>query len=126
MSITKAFSDLISSFYELLSSIFGAAYSIISSVINAVVGFITGIFSLAGNVLEGLIKAAGGLGKFVAGKSSSAIAAIRDSIRDVNTDQRFTFTGNLVVLGLGAIAMFAFVTYTAQGQRLVGQKKKTA
>ncbi|KAJ6439738.1 AP-2 adaptor complex subunit alpha [Purpureocillium lavendulum] len=97
MAITTAIADLFNSFYELLASIFGAAYAIVHSVVTAVVGFITGIFRLAGDVLGGAIDIAGGVGKFVA--------------------------GNIVLISVGALLAFAFVRYTAQGQRIAAQKK---
>ncbi|GJN71882.1 hypothetical protein VFPFJ_02607 [Purpureocillium lilacinum] len=97
MAITTAISDLFKSFYELISSIFGAAYAIVNSVVGAVVGFVTGIFKLAGDVLGGAIDIAGGVGKFIA--------------------------GNIVLISVGALLAFAFVRYTAQGQRIAAQKK---
>ncbi|UNI22766.1 hypothetical protein JDV02_008626 [Purpureocillium takamizusanense] len=97
MAITTAVSDLFNSFYELLSSVFGAAYAIVNSVVGAVVGFVTGIFKLVGDVLGGAVDIAGGVGKFLA--------------------------GNIVLISVGALLAFAFVRYTAQGQRAVTQKK---
>ena len=119
MAITTAISDLFKSFYELISSIFGAAYAIVNSVVGAVVCFVTGIFKLAGDVLGGAIDIAGGVGKFIAGKPPTRTRhrLCREGMSNGG------IVGNIVLISVGALLAFAFVRYTAQGQRIAAQKK---
>ncbi|KAF7561639.1 hypothetical protein G7046_g2507 [Stylonectria norvegica] len=97
MAITSAIADLFNSFYELLASILGTAYAIVHSIVAAITGLVTGFFNLIANVLSGLVEVTGGVGKFVA--------------------------SNIVLLSIGALAAFAYVRYTASGQRAVASKK---
>ncbi|KAF4458830.1 hypothetical protein FALBO_14423 [Fusarium albosuccineum] len=99
MSITAAINDFFSSIYELLSSVFSTLYAVIHSIFSAILGFVSGLFNLIGDVVSGLVDVAGGVGKFVA--------------------------GNAAILAVGAIGAFAYVRYTAQGQRLAANSKKT-
>ncbi|KAF4973455.1 hypothetical protein FZEAL_9329 [Fusarium zealandicum] len=97
MAITSAINDFFSSIYELLASIFSTIYAVIHSVFSAILGFVQGFFNLIGDVVTGLVDVAGGVGKFVA--------------------------GNAAILAVGALGAFAYVKYTAQGQRVASNKK---
>jgi phage-related protein len=97
MAITSAISDLFKSFYELFASVLNAAYTVIHSIFLAVYNFVTGIFTLAGDLLGGLVDVTGSVGKFVA--------------------------SNIVVFAIAIVGVFAYVRFTAQGQRVVADKK---
>ncbi|KAM5346344.1 hypothetical protein ACJ41O_009349 [Fusarium nematophilum] len=96
MAITSAINDFLRSIYELLASVFSTIYAVIHSVLVAILGFARGLFNLIADVASGLVDVAGGVGKFVA--------------------------GNAAILAVGAIAAFAYVRFTAQGQRAAAKK----
>ncbi|KAM0421090.1 hypothetical protein ACHAPT_011161 [Fusarium lateritium] len=103
MAITTAINDLLSSIYELFASVFSTIYAIVHSVLSALLGFVRGLFNLIGDVTSGLVDVAGGVGKFVAG-------------------MLFFLFCNAALIAVGAIAAFAYVRYTAQGQRVATKK----
>ncbi|KAI9900483.1 hypothetical protein N3K66_004745 [Trichothecium roseum] len=97
MAITTAISDLFNSLYELLSSVLGTAYAIVHSIFTAAFNFVNGILSLAGDIIGGFINVTEGVAKFIA--------------------------GNIILLAIGALGAFAYVRFTASGQRLASAKK---
>jgi len=97
MAITSAISDFVASIFELFSSVFNTAYALVHSIVTAAVNFVSGIFTLVADMLSGVVDIAGGIGKFV--------------------------FGNIVVIALVGAGVFAYMRYTAQGQRLATGKK---
>lgn len=77
MAITNAFTDLIKSIGELLSSVFGAAYAIVHSFIMGVFNLFAGFFAFIGDLGKGVFDLAGGVGRFVAGRSTHSFLSPR-------------------------------------------------
>ncbi|KAF5006294.1 hypothetical protein FDECE_7325 [Fusarium decemcellulare] len=120
MSITAAINDFFSSIYELLSSVFSTLYAVIHSIFSSILGFVSGLFNLIGDVVSGLVDVAGGVGKFVAVLCFKALVCLYQC-----TVLLTGGIGNAAILAVGAIGAFAYVRYTAQGQRLAANSKKT-
>ncbi|KAJ4294965.1 hypothetical protein N0V88_005205 [Collariella sp. IMI 366227] len=91
MAITNAFTNLIKSIGELLSSVFGAAYAIVHSFITGVFNLFAGFFAFIGDLGKGVFDLAGGVGKFVA--------------------------GNVVILALIGAAGYAYMRFVQQPQQ---------
>jgi phage-related protein len=68
-----AFEDFFKSIYELFASIIGTFASLINTLITTVVNFFSGVVNLFLDVGKGAVDLVGGIGKFIAGKSSTII-----------------------------------------------------
>ena len=69
MTITAAINDLVSSIFELFSSVLGGIYNTVHAIFAAFIGLFSGVINLVLDVFKGAIDVAGGLGKFLASKS---------------------------------------------------------
>lgn len=65
-----AFEDFFKSIYELFASIIGTFASLINTLITTVVNFFSGVINLFLDVGKGAVDLVGGIGKFIAGKST--------------------------------------------------------
>lgn len=115
MAITTAISDFFASILELFSSVFNGAYALVHSIFTAAFNFVSGIFTLITDLLSGVIDVGEGIGKFVFGKSPESYMCCE---ADANG-----WTGNVVIIALVGAGVFAYMRYTAQGQKLATGKK---
>lgn len=65
-----AFEDFFKSIYELFASIIGTFASLINTLITTVLNFFSGVINLFLDVGKGAVDLVGGIGKFIAGKST--------------------------------------------------------
>ncbi|KAF1849034.1 uncharacterized protein K460DRAFT_279658 [Cucurbitaria berberidis CBS 394.84] len=98
-SIVNALSDVVSSLVELVWSFFTTAGNLIQNTAQFALKFVTEILDLVVSFFRGLVDLAGGLVSFV--------------------------LGNVLILGVVAAAVFAFLQYQrSQGRTVaVGNKK---
>lgn len=118
MAVTSAISDFFASIFELISSVFKTAYAIVHSILTAAVNFVSGVFTLITDLFSGVVDVAGGIGKFVFGRFLPASCSGRGFGK-----KSLTCVGNIVVVALVGAGVFAYMRYTAQGQKLATGKK---
>ncbi|KAJ6781885.1 hypothetical protein PWT90_09926 [Aphanocladium album] len=97
MAITTAISDLIHFVFETIASVFRGVYGIIHGIISSITGLFSGLLQLVGNTISSLGSVVGSITSFV--------------------------TGNIVILGVGAVLAFFFLRSTATGQQAVKPTK---
>lgn len=95
MAVTSAISDFVASIFELFKSVFTTAYNIVHSIFTAAFNFVSGIFNLVTDLLSGVFDVAGGIGKFVAGKSSHSQILL--SGREANVEKGTSLSLHLSV-----------------------------
>lgn len=66
-----AFENFFKSIYELFASIIGTFASLINTLVTTVLNFFSGVINLFLDVGKGAVDLVGGIGKFIAGKSTS-------------------------------------------------------
>lgn len=66
-----AFEDFFKSIYELFASIIGTFASLINTLVTTVLNFFSGVINLFLDVGKGAVDLVGGIGKFIAGESTS-------------------------------------------------------
>ncbi len=125
MTITTAIRDLFQSAYELIASVFGTVYYIFSSFFLAVSHVFREVIDLITNVFSGVLELVGGVGKFIVGE---CLPLMSGSVDDdgPRADQCDFSLGNIVLIGLVAVAGYAYVSYQKQQGRPVKAPTATA
>lgn len=70
-SIITSLKDLIGSVFEVIFSVFHGAFDAVSGLLTAVVHFFVGTFKMVLHAAGNTLEAAGGIGKFIASKTSN-------------------------------------------------------
>jgi hypothetical protein len=120
-SIVHALSDLVKSMLELVWSFFTTAGDLVQKTAQFALKFATEIIDLFVSFFRGLVDLAGGIVSFVLGKSQQQRARILHACATVADN----ITGNVLMLGVVAAAVFGFLQYQrSQGRQVtVGNKK---
>lgn len=70
-SIITSLKDLIGSMFEVIFSVIGGAFDAVSGLVTALIEFVVGTVKMALHAVGSTLEAAGGVGKFIASKSSN-------------------------------------------------------
>lgn len=125
-SIVNALSDVVKSLVELVWSFFTTAGDLVQKTAQFALRFTTECLDLVVSFFRGLIDLAGGIVSFVIGKyglvPSQPMGMFGVKFMFIVADNA---TGNVLMLGVVAAAVFAFLQYQrSQGRQVtVGNKK---
>jgi hypothetical protein len=111
-----SFIDLITSGFEVIFSVFKGVFDLIHDILVAFINFFAGIPTMLLHLVKGTSEALGGLGKFIASKSS-----IPDCLKNHRVNS-LCKKGNIVVIAL--IAGGAYVYRHRHGHLVNVEHKK--